>query len=173
MRRRRCVLHNWVKLLNHPLYFVIAAYPIALYSLTFASYVFFALIVQNDYFFIKMSVFANSAGVVTGVIAAIPGLMYLFSTPRYSPSWRPGLLYMGLTIAADLLFLINLLIHLDDWNFTRHPHTLIGAILSLTGVALTLAAALYGWSLVGEDRAGTRTAGAAAPAARSRTRLES
>jgi hypothetical protein len=61
---------------------------------------------------------------------------------------------MALNVTALVLFLINAIIHMQYWDFNPSPHSGIGGVLALVGVACTIAAGYFGWTMVQDDHVG-------------------
>lgn len=95
--------------------------------------------------------------VAMAAVAAVPGFIdWAFGVPSDSPARRHGLVHLALNVAALILFLINLIVHLSAWNVSIHPHTAAGAILALLGVLCTIGAGFFGWTMIQDDHVGVR-----------------
>jgi uncharacterized membrane protein len=146
-------MYSKVKLLGHPVHPMLVSYPIALYAATVAGWILFR--VQGDYVWVQLAIAANVAGVIMAAVAALPGFVdWAVGIPGESPAKRHGLIHMLLNVAALVLFLINMVIHLDRWSPTIHPRSALGFSLSLVGVLCTLAAGYFGWTMIQNDHVG-------------------
>jgi uncharacterized membrane protein len=148
-------VYTKVKILGHPVHPMVVAYPIAFYTLTLAAYVVYATLSAGDYFWMKLAIVANIAGVIMAVIAALPGLVdWATGIPEGTAAKRHGAIHMALNVTALVLMAMNAAVHLDRWSPTIHPHSLIGFILSLLAVGCTVVAGHFGWTMVQNDRVG-------------------
>jgi uncharacterized membrane protein len=148
-------MYSKVKILGHPVHPMLVAYPIAFYTSTLVAYLIFVTVSAGDYFWMKLAIAANVAGVVMAVVAALPGFVdWATGIPSGTPAKRHGTIHLSLNLTALVLFAINAIAHLDKWNHTIHPHTAIGIVISLLGVGCTIAAGYFGWTMVQTDGVG-------------------
>jgi uncharacterized membrane protein len=146
-------MYSKVKLLGHPVHPMLVSYPIALYTSTFVAYLIY--IVHGSFVWVDIAIAANVAGVVMAVIAAIPGFLdWAWGIPASSPAKLHGTIHMVLNVTALILFAVNAATHIGYWEFTDHPHSGLGIVLAALGVACTIAAGYYGWTMVQRDHVG-------------------
>jgi uncharacterized membrane protein len=148
-------MYSKVKILGHPVHPMLVAYPIAFYTSTLIAYLVFVTVSSGDYFWMKLAIAANVAGVIMAVVAALPGFVdWATGIPSGTAAKRHGTIHLSLNLTALVLFAINAVAHLDKWSPTIHPHTGIGIVLSLLGVGCTIAAGYFGWTMVQTDGVG-------------------
>lgn len=146
-------MYSKVKILGHPVHPMLIAYPIAFYTFTLVGYALYILNFGYEWIFVAIA--ANVAGVVMAIVAAIPGIIdWSIGIPSESPAKRHGGIHMALNVVALVLFLINAIIHVQYWTPTDRPHSGLGAGLALVGVACTVAAGYFGWTMVQDDHVG-------------------
>jgi uncharacterized membrane protein len=146
-------VYSKIKILGHPIHPMLVSYPIAMYTLTLVGWALYIL--GYGYQWVWIAIAANVIGVIMAVLAAIPGFLdWATGIPSGSPARRHGMTHMALNVTALILFLINAVIHVQYWNFTPTPHSAIGGLLALVGVACTIAAGYFGWTMVQDDHVG-------------------
>jgi uncharacterized membrane protein len=139
-------MRSKIRLLGHPIHPMLVAYPIALYTATLVAAIVAAA--GGDPFVFRLAVVANVAGVGMAVLAAIPGFLdWLLAIPAATPAKTTGLLHMGLNVAALVLFAVNAVIHVGQWNDPARD-TVLFIVLAAAGVLCTIGAGFAGWSLV-------------------------
>jgi uncharacterized membrane protein len=145
-------MYSRIKIFGHPIHPMIVAYPIAMYTATFVAFLIYAF--GGDTFWFKVAIVTNVAGVGMAIIAAAPGFLdWALGIPSGTRPKQHGLIHMSLNVAALLLFVISLIIHVGQWNATR-PGAGWGIALSLVGVLCTVAAGFYGWTMIQSDHVG-------------------
>ncbi|MFN2544753.1 MAG: DUF2231 domain-containing protein [Actinomycetota bacterium] len=130
-----------IKIFGHPVHPMVVAYPIAFYTATLVAFVVFAA--NDSLLTFRIAVVANVAGVAMALVAAVPGFLdWLLGIPRATPARATGLYHMLLNVSALVLFAINALVHLGQWN-DASPDKALGIVLSGLGVGLTVAPASW------------------------------
>jgi uncharacterized membrane protein len=146
-------MYSKVKIMGHPIHPVLVAYPIALYTSTLVAYIIYA--VNKDPFFFKAAVAANVAGIVMAAITALPGFIdWSMGIPSGTPAKSHGLTHMLLNVTALVLFIINAVIHTGNWTSPSGEGS--GIILALLGVACTVGAGYFGWTMIQTDHVGVQ-----------------
>ncbi len=147
-----------VKIFGHPVHPMLVSFPIALYTATLVAFILKASI--KGPFWIKFAIATNVAGVGMALLAAIPGFVdWWIGIPRRSRAKRTGLWHMGFNLAALALFAVTLGIYITDWNGPFRVNVAPGIILAAAGVACTLAAGFFGWTLVQDHHVGVKMTG--------------
>jgi uncharacterized membrane protein len=132
---------------GHPVHPMLVAFPVASYVFTFAALVGFAA--TRDPFWYRASMVVNLVGVVTAVLAAIPGIIDLVSVvPAGTTARRTGSIHAIAHVNALVLFGINLAMSLRLSAAGKPPVLLVALILTGAGVLLTAAGGYFGWKLV-------------------------
>jgi nitrite reductase/ring-hydroxylating ferredoxin subunit/uncharacterized membrane protein len=139
------------KPLRHPLHPALVHFPIGLFILTLLldAAIYFG-IASNDLF--RASLYTISLGILTGILAAIPGLVDRSSIRLDHPARRTANIHMALNITAIGLFAINLFLRLGQ----SAPATLslLELLLSIAGVGIILVSGYLGGTMVYDDGVG-------------------
>lgn len=139
-------MYSKVKVLGHPLHPMLIAFPVAFYTTTVVCFLVYAL--NEDMFWFRMGVAANIAGVVTAIIAAIPGFIdWALGIPTGSSAKSTGLQHMLLNVLALILFGISAVIFSNrvDAGSAELGWPLL---LPVLGLFVTALAGYWGWTLV-------------------------
>ncbi|HEY3497538.1 MAG TPA: DUF2231 domain-containing protein, partial [Polyangiaceae bacterium] len=144
-RRAMPTLYSKVKLLDHPVHPMLAAFPIALFTATLFGFV--AYLIDGDRDWFRLGYAANLAGVVTALAAAVPGFLDWIGIPDHVRAKRVGLVHMVLNLIVVTTFAINLGAQGAQLDEAR-PEGVVAVVLSTLGVVLLLASGYFGWSLV-------------------------
>jgi uncharacterized membrane protein len=138
---------------GHPIHPMLVAFPIAFYVTSLAAFLVFQF-VNQDIFWFRLAYFCTYAGVVTALVAAVPGFIdWAFGIPKESAAKSRGLLHMGLNVTALILFTITAVRLYGEWN--NPPLTVTGYwVFAFLGVVLTLAAGYHGWELIATHKLG-------------------
>jgi uncharacterized membrane protein len=149
------MVYSKVKLFGHPIHPMLVAYPIAFYTATLVGFIIYA--VMDDHVWLRLTVAANTAGVVMALLAAVPGFIdWAVGIPRGTRAKVHGLRHMFLNVGSLALFAISLLVYLDEWTETSATGATLGIILAGAGVLFTIAAGFHGWMLIQDDHVGVR-----------------
>jgi uncharacterized membrane protein len=145
-------MYSKVKLAGHPLHPMLVGFPVTLYVVTLVCFVAFGL--GADPFWFRVAVYANIAGVVMALIAAIPGFIdWSVGVPTGSPAKTTGMAHMAFNVMALIVFAANAFFH---WGQLQggQPDVSLAVPLSLAGVGLTLIAGFLGWKMVQKHHVG-------------------
>ena len=139
------------KPLRHPIHPMLVHFPIGLFFLSLlldiASFVF-----PNVPNLVLPSFYAISLGLVTALLAAVPGFADYTDIRRDHPAKRIATVHMILNLIVVTLYLINLAIRFSaDVDLKVHP---LAFLLSLVGVALLSVSGYLGGRLVYDDGIG-------------------
>jgi uncharacterized membrane protein len=141
-----------VTMMGHAVHPMLVSFPIVFFVSAVIGYVTFRM--TGDNFWFRLGYFSNIAGVIMGIVAAIPGLIdWATVIPQETTAKRTGLVHMSLNSASLLLFLINALTLRGQWYDTT-PDPKSSVLLSVLGLACTLGAGFYGWNLVQKHHLG-------------------
>jgi uncharacterized membrane protein len=139
-------MYSKVTIAGHPLHPMLVGFPVTLYVAALACYATYG--VNEDPFWFRAGWYANAAGVVMAVVAAIPGFVdWATGVPRGTTAKRTGLFHMLFNVLALLLFAVAAVVlrpQLDEAIPDLGP----GLVLALLGVASTIAAGYLGWRMV-------------------------
>lgn len=145
------------QLMGHAIHPILVAFPIVLYAVATACFITYN--VNAEAFWFRVGFYASFAGVISAVVAAIPGMTdYFGSIPDRDPAKKVGMTHAAFNVLALVLFaaVVALL-----WNSVT-PETLrLNAVnpmtpmwLSIVGLCSTLAAGYYGGALVQQHHVG-------------------
>lgn len=151
------VLYSKVRIAGHPVHPMLIAFPVTFYTATLLS--FGAYAVTSDLFWWRMGLWSNATGVLTAIIAMIPGFIdWAKGIPKGTPAKRTGRNHMLLNLLALGLFIVNLFAQANMWvemavlarttGQIELPGAGLALVLSGLGVAITLGAGALGWKLV-------------------------
>src|SRR5687768_10895753 len=122
-------MYSKIKIAGHPIHPMLIAFPVAFYTTTVVLFCAYALGAGAMWF--QVAVYANVAGVITAIVAALPGFLdWAIGIPKGTAAKRTGLMHMTLNVVALVLFAVNALM---QW-----PHRLETAPAVGMSVALPL-----------------------------------
>lgn len=145
-------MYSKVKILGQAVHPMLVSFPIVFYTAAFACFCLF----QNTTtpFWYRVAFIANFAGVVTAVLAALPGSIDLFlGVPKETEARKRGYLHAALNVVSLILFAINLYLIWGTFNAQVIPNS-INAVITGIGFGLTVVAAYHGHTLVAKDHVG-------------------
>lgn len=128
-----------------PLHPALIHFPIAAWTLALVGDGVYAF--YHEPLWWQVAYWAIAAGVVTGLVAMVAGLIELAVIPDNHPAWRSAILHMTLMGGSWLLFTINLL--LREPTATAQPTAFwLPPCLSLLAMVLLIVGGHYGARLV-------------------------
>ena len=146
-------MYSKAKIAGHPLHPMLVAFPIAFYTAAFVGYLYYSSGPRGVFWF-ELAYIANVAGVITGLLAAIPGFIdWAFGIPRGHPAKKTGLIHMALHVVALLLFGIAALYGARELQ-SPIPSAGGGVFFGAMGLSFTLAGGFLGWNLVARHHIG-------------------
>lgn len=155
-------MYSKARIAGHPIHPMLVAFPIAFYIATVAMLL--AYIGTLEAFWYRVAMVAAIAGIVTAVIAVVPGAIDLFALPRASRARAVGLRHAGFNLLATTLFAVAAAVMVYGW---RHRVMLDGeyvfdatiplAISVVAWVSMVVAGSL-GWTLVQTHHVGIKPA---------------
>ena len=127
---------------SHPLHPILVSFPIAFLIGTFISDL-IGNISENESFW-HTGYYLEIAGLIMGVIAAIPGLIDLiFTVPPDSSAKKRGIKHALVNVSHLILFFIALMIRMNN-----NPNAILILILEAIGVVLIFIAGWLGGTLI-------------------------
>jgi len=151
-------MYSKVRIAGHPVHPMIVAYPIASYTGTLAAFAVYAA--NGNQFWLNLAIALSVVGSGTAILAAVPGFTdWLLGIPRESKAKAIGVIHAVLNVVALGLFIATAAKYFPHWNGPATSATL-GLALSAAGVACTLAAGFFGWTLVQDYHVGVRLSSA-------------
>lgn len=151
-------MYTKASIAKHPLHPMLIAFPVALYTITVAALL--MSLGMHDVFWYQVAMYANIAGVVMAVVAAVPGLIDLLSLPRQSRARITGLRHAGFNVLALVLFAISAVLLWRNvhatYNGIVNLDTTAPLVLGIVGLLSTVTAGMLGWTLVQTHHVGIR-----------------
>jgi uncharacterized membrane protein len=145
-------MYSKIKLFGHPVHPMFVAFPIAFYTATFLCYATYLSV--DDPFWLRAALISNAAGVITALLAAVPGILdWWLGIPKDSAAKKRGALHGGLNVGALVFFVINLFVlrgamaNPADAGFSP-------ILLSGLGLILTVVAGWHGYELISKHKVG-------------------
>ena len=155
-------MYSKARIAGHPIHPMLVAFPLAFYTATVATLL--AYIGTREAFWYRFAMVANIAGIVTAVIAALPGVIDLMALPRGSRARAAGLKHAGFNLIATALFALTAVVLYGTWS---HKVMVGGeylfdasiplALSVVAWVAMVIAGSL-GWTLVQTHHVGIKPA---------------
>jgi uncharacterized membrane protein len=155
-------MYSKARIAGHPIHPMIVAFPIAFYTATVATLL--AYVGTMEAFWYRVAMVANLAGIVTALIAVIPGVIDLLSLPAGSRARSVGLRHAAFNLVATVLFAATAAIIYRGWTHRvmadgqyRFDATIPLAMSVVAWVSMVIAGSL-GWSLVQTHHVGIKPA---------------
>jgi uncharacterized membrane protein len=128
---------------------MLIVFPIATFSLSVLFDIMY--LANGDGLFARFALWLIALGVVTGLLAAVFGLIDWMGLPSGSRAKRIGLIHGGGNVLIVGLFIISWVLRLGD---PEYAPSILPFILGVAGVGLALATAWLGGELVYRLRVG-------------------
>jgi uncharacterized membrane protein len=139
-------MESRVKLAGHPLHQMLIVFPLGLLATAVVFDVIFA--VTDDPTWAQASYYMIGAGVITGLVAAVPGAVDWLAIPRGTRAKRIGLIHGAGNVVVVALFALSWYLRRD--NPTLPPTDAV--VAGLLGAGVSIVTAWLGGELV--DRLG-------------------
>ena len=139
-------MNSKIKIAGHPVHAMLVGIPVTLYLVSLACFAAHSFGASALWF--QIGVYANIAGVIAALVAAVPGFIdWAYGIPLGTAAKSTGFVHMILNVGALVLFALNWLMQWPH-RLDPFPATGLSIVLPLLGVLLTLAAGFRGWTLV-------------------------
>lgn len=155
-------MYSKARLAGHPIHPMIVGFPIAFYTATVATLL--AYVGTQEAFWFRVAMVANIAGIVTALIAVIPGAIDLFALPRESRARAAGLKHAGFNLVSTGLYAVTALLLYRSWTNRMmvdgeylFEATIPLAMGVVAWVSMIIAGSL-GWTLVQTHHVGIKPA---------------
>ena len=146
-------MYSKAKIFGHPIHPMLVGFPVAFYAASCVSYIAYA-VGGVDVVWFKLAYFTNVAGVISAVIAAVPGFIdWALGIPTGSRAKMTGMIHMFYNIVALILFGVSAVLNYSQMQLAT-PHATMGVVLTLLGVGATLIGGFLGWKMVGTHHVG-------------------
>ena len=133
-------MESRVKLLGHPVHPILIPFPLGLLITSFVFDIIY-LVSHNPIFWV-VAFWMIAAGVIGGLLAAVPGLIDWLAIPHGTRARSIGLWHLASNVVAIVLFAVS-------WLLRAGGPGAIAIILSLIGVVLLGLGGWLGGELVG------------------------
>jgi uncharacterized membrane protein len=155
-------MYSKARIAGHPIHPMMVGFPIAFYTATVATLL--AYVGTLEVFWYRVAMVANLAGIITAVIAVIPGAIDLLALPAGSRARSAGLTHAGFQLVATALFAVTALIVYRSWTGRvmvdgeyRFDATIPLAMSVIAWVSMVIASSI-GWTLVQTHHVGIKPA---------------
>jgi uncharacterized membrane protein len=155
-------MYSKAKAAGHPIHPMLVAFPIAFYTATVATLL--AYVGTLEAFWYRVAMIANLAGIVTALIAVIPGAIDLMALPKGSRARKVGLQHAGFNLVATGLYAVTAVLIYYGWSHRemvdseyRFDATIPLAMSVVAWVSMVIAGSL-GWTLVQTHHVGIKPA---------------
>lgn len=142
---RMATLYSKIKILGHPVHPMLVAFPITFFTTTWVAFIVYG--VGGDVTWFRVGFWANVAGVIAALVAAVPGFLDLLGIPSHLEARRVGVIHMILNLSVVAIFGINLLLQGGRLDEIAPPGG-VAILLSAIGVITLLVSGYFGWTLV-------------------------
>ncbi|HEX3759315.1 MAG TPA: DUF2231 domain-containing protein [Kofleriaceae bacterium] len=155
-------MYSKARVAGHPIHPMLVTFPLAFYTTTVVTLLVY--IGTREAFWYRFAMVASVAGIVTAVIATIPGAIDLMALPRGSRSRRAGLQHAGFNLAATALFAVTALVLYETWihrtmiNGEYIFDATIPLAIAVVAWVTTVIAGSLGWTLVQTHHVGIKPA---------------
>ena len=136
-------MQSSAKALGHPIHQQLIVFPLGLLA-TAVVFDILQLITDNDGF-ATASYFMIAAGVLTGLLAAVFGLIDYLAVPSGTRARRVGALHGGGNVVVVVLFAVSWLLRMDE---PGHVPTTLAFLLGVVAAVLATATGWLGGELV-------------------------
>lgn len=144
-------MRSKVKIAGHPIHPMLVAFPVAFYTATLVCYIVYCF--RGDPFWFKVAVVANIAGVLTALVAAIPGFIDWLFIPSDASAKKTGLFHMVANVVALVCYTIVAYTVYNKWD-DAEPTLGLAIPLTAVGFSLTMIAGFLGWALIQKHHVG-------------------
>lgn len=155
-------MYSKARLAGHPLHPMLVVFPIAFYTATVATLL--AYVGTHEAFWYRVAMVSNIAGIVTALVAVIPGAIDLFALPKASRAREAGMKHAGFNLIATGLFAVTALVLYRAWSGREmvdgeyvFDATIPLAMAVVAWVSMVIAGSL-GWTLVQTHHVGVKPA---------------
>ncbi len=153
-------MNSKARIAGRPLHPMLVAFPIALFAGTIGLEL--AHVATQDPFYYRAAMIANIAGVLAGLLAAIPGAIDLFALPKGSRARLTGDRHALFNILTVVVFAISAVLLYSGWNnrmlvdggYNLDAH--IPLALGMVGIVSMGIAALLDYALAHSHNVGLR-----------------
>jgi uncharacterized membrane protein len=155
-------MYSKARISGHAAHAMVVVFPIALFTSTIG--LLLAYVRTRDAFYYRAAMDADIAGVITSLIAMIPGAIDLFALPRLSRARELGTRHATGALLVTSVFAVNGGLLYRGWSgrvmvegrWALDPT--IPLALAVLGLVVLVSVAMAGWSLVQTHHVGIKPA---------------
>lgn len=138
-------MENTARVSDHPIHPMLIPFPVGLFVTSFIFDIVYTI--TDDLRFYQVSYYMILAGIIGGLIAAIPGLIDYFSMRMSRDARNTATTHMVLNLIIVGLFLVNLFIRYDNNALAGTPLSWAMA-LSVVALLMLSYSGWLGWKLI-------------------------
>jgi len=144
------------RIAGHPIHPMLVAFPIGLYTITVVALIVFGLI--GSAFWYHVATLASIAGPVMAFGAAAFGFVDFLGLPKDSRAQDTAIKHLLLNVTALVLFAITAIVLGTHWwgSGVVQLEWVAPLVLSVLGLGVTIAAGVFGWTLVQTHHVGVK-----------------
>ncbi len=145
-------MYSKATVFGHSLHPILVSFPLTFYSSMLVGYL--AYVATGKTICFQVAVAANLAGVVSAVLATIPGFVdWQWGLPGGHPAKGPGLVHMALNTTALFFATVAAIVEIPQWSDVG-PTAGLAIVLSIGVLTLTVLAGHVGGRLVRHHHVG-------------------
>lgn len=155
-------MYSKAKIAGHPIHPMLVGFPIALFTATIALEL--AYIGTQDAFYFRGAMIANIAGVVMGLLAAIPGAIDRWALPKHSRAKGLATQHALFNIITIALYAVSAVMLYVGWtnrvmvDGAYNLDARIPLAIDMIGFVSMASAGMLGWALVQKHHVGIKPA---------------
>ncbi len=155
-------MYSKARIAGHPIHPMVVVFPIALFAATVA--LLLAYVGSSDAFYYRAAMVANLGGVVTSLIAVIPGAIDLYALPSPSRAREMARRHAGGALLVTGVYGLSGALLYRGWtgrvmvDGRWDLDATIPLAISVLGLVLLVSAAMAGWALVQTHHVGIKPA---------------
>lgn len=155
-------MYSKARIAGHPAHSMVVVFPIALFASTVA--LLLAHVGTQDPFYYRGAMVANVAGVITSLIATIPGAIDLFALPRPSRARELATRHALAALLVTAVFALSAALLYRGWtgrvmvDGRWQLDATVPLAITVLGLVLLVSAAMAGWALVQTHHLGIKPA---------------
>lgn len=155
-------MYSKARIAGHSAHPMVVVFPIALFTSTVAALL--AYVGTDDAFYYRVAMVASLAGVVTSIIAMIPGVIELLALPRPSRARELAIKHGGAAVLVTAVFGLSGALLYRGWtgrvmvDGRWDLDATVPLAVAVLGLVLLVSVATAGWALVQTHHLGIKPA---------------
>lgn len=147
-------MYSRARVAGHPIHPMLVALPIGLHVTTVAAML--AFTGTKDPFFYRAAMYAAFGGVLSAVVALVPGAIDLFALPPRSRVRRTAVKHASVALLSTGLFAVAGALLYRGWRPTAELEVAMPLAVAVAGLVALVVVGALGWSLVQTHHVGVR-----------------